>query len=125
MRGEFDDKFSDLIQNLQNLAASEGGKNMAGMTALGTVLKNLKSTTSPKGNEKYEERLNSMDEYIVKHDSAINRMWKILQLKQSKNESSFLKNKVTTKKDSNKNLGKFRNFLSREYSQLDENNEGT
>jgi len=35
LKSELDDKINDLINNLQSLLNNDGGKNLAGMTALG------------------------------------------------------------------------------------------
>lgn len=105
LKNEFEEKFNELIGHLKQITQSEGGKNMAGMTALGSVLKNLKNVgVSPTA--KLTERIGGVEQSIQQQEQAIGRIWKILQLKQSKNESSFFKNKNSSnsKKDSNRQL---------------------
>lgn len=80
LKNEFEEKFNELIGHLKNITSSEGGKNMAGMTALGSVLKNLKSV-SASPTSKLTEKILVLENKILEQDGAIGRMWKILQLK--------------------------------------------
>eukprot|EP00347_Sterkiella_histriomuscorum_P018335 403345897 len=122
IKAEFEDRFNELILSLKNLASNDGGKNLAGMTALGSVLKNLKTVGSPTSNEKYDDKFSFYDESIARQEAAIARIWKVLQLKQSKNESTFLKSK-NLKRESSKNMTQARNFLTKDFSQIDELND--
>lgn len=58
-------KFNDLIQNLQNLATStDGVSGMASVTAIGSMLKNIKTTSSPTNNDKIYDRISKIDGII-------------------------------------------------------------
>ncbi|CDW91392.1 UNKNOWN [Stylonychia lemnae] len=92
MKIDFDERFNELINNLQNLVNNnDGGKSLAGMTALGQMLKNLRQTNNSSGYEKLEEKIVNLENLLKQHATSIVRMQKVIQLKQSKNESTFLK----------------------------------
>jgi len=46
------------------LLNNDGGKNLAGMTALGQMLKNLKTSNNTPNYEKIEERIKSMESLV-------------------------------------------------------------